>query len=71
MADPQAEGGVAFSGDQPPTEAGYKPPESNIVKNVDITSIATDGDGPSSNDRDYDDPYPGGPNGPPDVALGG
>lgn len=56
-----AEGAHTFGwNSQPPTVDGYKPADSNIVQNLDVTKVATDGDGPGSNDHDYDDPYPGG-----------
>jgi hypothetical protein len=48
MADPQAEGGIAFSGDQPPTApnvtASYPSDAgtTNRVKNIDINTVAPD-----------------------------
>lgn len=61
MADSEAEGGHCFSGN-PPTVSDVSnkyasdPGITNVVRTVDVTSIAND----EAGDGDYDDPYPSG-----------
>jgi hypothetical protein len=61
-SDSGADGGICFTGDQPPTADNVKntfpsdPGIDNIVSRPDLTKIAPDLPG----DNDYDDPYPGG-----------
>lgn len=64
--DAGAEGGHCFTlggfdstGKVPDVNLPNTEVQNNVVRNIDVTSVANDMPG----DHDYDDPYPGGPTG--------